>query len=313
MGAKIGRKLTPSVRHGPSHYRRKYLPNAGLIVGGVGLGIAGDAIVNEIYPEAEIPIYADGEFSPIHQSEDESFNLFKIVSETEEFEDNSQTFNSTESEGEGDWKLTNLIAMHKGSNAARRVKAACMALVILLILFIMYRIYKRLRQGCRDEGNTKIWRNLPKIMQISPPSSTPTSPPDPTPMKSPNNLYPVTYNPNTPPGLTPQDLELWSTLSAKSRGNLERIIDKISSTSNNDLDFPSTPSSTMFQIQHGLPIGSAPSAPSNPPTARVQVTPAPTHRTGPPQSDGPTGPDADPPSKAGESLARLRKALENSK
>ena len=274
MGAKIGRKLTPSVRHGPSHYRRKYLPNAGLIVGGVGLGIAGDAIVNEIYPEAEIPIYADGEFSPIHQSEDESFNLFKIVSETEEFEDNSQTFNSTESEGEGDWKLTNLIAMHKGSNAARRVKAACMALVILLILFIMYRIYKRLRQGCRDEGNTKIWRKLPKIMQISPPSSPPTSLPDPTPMKSPNNLYPVTYNPNTPPGLTPQDLELWSTLSAKSRGNLERIIENISSTSNNDLDVPSMPSSTMFQLQHGLPIGSnaghAPRAPSYPPqTARV--------------------------------------------
>ena len=299
MGAKIGRKLTPNVRHGPSHYRRKHLPSAGLIVGGVGLGFAGDAIVNELSPEAEAPILAEGKFSPVHQFEDESFNIFKISSETEEFEDDSQTFNSTESEGSDDWHVTSLVAMHKGSDAVRRVKAACMALIILLILFIVYKIYKRVRQGCRNEGNTTFWRKLPKLMQILPPSSPPTSPPDITPMKSPNNLYPVTCN--TPPGLTQQDLELWSTLSAKSRGNLERIIGNISATSN-DLDGPSTPSSTRFQLQHGIPEGS-----------NAGHAPAPTHRNDlPTQSGRPTGPAPDPPSKTMESLARLRKALENS-
>merc|ERR1712030_71919 len=108
---------------------------------------------------------------------------------------------------------------------------------------------------------------------------------------------------------------MWSTLSAKSRGNLERIIQNISSASNTDLDVPSLPhmESTMYQLQHGLPIGNnaghAPRAPSYPPhTARVQAVPAPTHRTDqPPLNGGPAGPAADPtPSKAGESLARLR-------
>ena len=70
--SRLGRKLRPRVRHGLGHYRRKHLPNLALITGGVGVGIGADALVNEIIPEEEIPIYAEGEFTPVHQNTDDS-------------------------------------------------------------------------------------------------------------------------------------------------------------------------------------------------------------------------------------------------
>ena len=79
----------------------------------------------------------------------------------------------------------------------------------------------------------------------------------------------------------------------------------------------------MYDLQRGLPIGTSagrmPLAPPYPPpTARVQAVPAPTapalesspRADQPTQNGGHTG-DAIP-NKAGESLARLRRAIEDS-
>ena len=48
--AKLGRKIRPHTRHGAGHFRRKHLPNVGLVTGGVLLGVGGDALINEIAP-----------------------------------------------------------------------------------------------------------------------------------------------------------------------------------------------------------------------------------------------------------------------
>ena len=76
--AKLGRKLTPRTRHGAGHFRRKHLPNVGLVTGGVLLGVGGDMLANEIAPDPQAPIYATGEINPIHTIEDKTFSLFQF-------------------------------------------------------------------------------------------------------------------------------------------------------------------------------------------------------------------------------------------
>ena len=328
--AKIGRKIRPKVRHGPSHYKRKHLPNLAMIGGGVGLGVAGDALISQLSPEDQFPIYAEGEFSPVHETEDDSFNIFKIVSESEEFEDNSvnQTILGS-TEGDDAWNVTHLVAMHKGSSVTRRVKAACLAILLLFLLYVVYRIVRKIRRGCRDEpGNSKFWRRLPglpRILQVFPPSPPPP-PPAPTPLKTSDPLYPTLFNPAIPNGLTPQDLDMWTSLSNNSRCNIKRIIQNVQNqSSNTNSDVPSVPSmeSSMHDLERGLPIGTSagrmPLAPPYPPPiARVQAVPAPTapalesspRADQPNQNGGHTGDVV--PNKAGEALARLRRAIEDS-
>ena len=79
--AKLGRKIRPRTRHGAGHLRRKYFPNAGLITGGVLLGVGGDMLANEIAPEPEAPIFATGEINDFHTTEDKSFSLFHFNEE----------------------------------------------------------------------------------------------------------------------------------------------------------------------------------------------------------------------------------------
>ena len=333
--AKLGRKIRPRVRHGPGHYKRKHLPNLAMITGGVALGVGGDALVSQLSPEEQFPIYAEGEFSPVHQTEDDSFNIFKFVEESEEFEDNSvnQTFLGNSTESDDGWNVTHLVAMHKGSSTARRIKGACLALFLLFLMYIIYRIFRKIKRGCRDEQmdpprSSKFWGKLPgfpRLLQVFPPSPPPP-PPGPTPLKTSDPLYPALFNSATPPGLTPQDLDMWTSLSTNSRCNIKRIIQNVASqSSNTNSDVPSVPSmeSTMYDLQRGLPIGTSagrtPLAPPYPPpTARVQgqVVPSPTapalgssHRADQPTQNGGHTAD-DIPNKAGEALARLRRAIE---
>ena len=115
--AKLGRRLRPRTRHGAGHLRRKHLPNVGLVVGGVALGVGGDMIANEIAPDPEAPIYATGEINPIKNIEDRSFSLFHFQEDDEEFIDESShemlLGNSTSNDSLGDWHPTNWSVIHR--------------------------------------------------------------------------------------------------------------------------------------------------------------------------------------------------------
>ena len=330
--AKLGRKIRPRVRHGPGHYKRKHLPNLAMITGGVALGVGGDALVSQLSPEEQFPIYAEGEFSPVHQTEDDSFNIFKFTEESEEFEDNSvnQTFLGNSTESDDGWNVTHLVAMHKGSSTARRIKGACLALFLLFLMYIIYRIFKKIKRGCRDDQmdpprSSRFWGKLPgfpRLLQVFPPSPPP-APPGSTPPKVSAPLYPTLFNSAPHPGLTPQDLDMWTSLATNSRCNIKRIIQNVASQSlPTNSDVPSM-ESTMYDLQRDLPIGTGagrpPFAPPYPPPtdrAQGQADSAPTapaldtsHRADRPPQNGGHAADAIP-NKAGEALARLRRAIE---
>ena len=341
--SKLGRKLRPRVRHGPGHYRRKHLPNLALITGGVGLGFGADALVSQISPEEEVPIYAQGEFAPVHQNTDDSFNIFRFSSEAEEFEDNSihETLsgNST-TESDSEWNITHLVAMHKGSATTRRIKGICLAIILLLVMYIIFKIYRKIKRGRRNSEmdpprSARLWRKLPglpRILQVFPPSP-PSAETSRGSVSTKVSAPPTHFDAAKYTGVTPQDLDRWSSLATNSHYNVQRIIQNVEGGPNSiashslptNSDVPSM-ESIMFNLQRDLPPGAAagrPSfAPPCPPTverARGQVpqadsaptvpSPATSPRPAPPPQNGGHTADA-PASKAGESLARLRQIIE---
>ena len=179
--------------------------------------------------------------------------------------------------------------------------------------------------------SARFWRKLPgfpRILQVFPPSppSAETSPGSAS-SKVPTPPYPTHFDAAKYPGLTPQDLDMWSSLATNSHHNIQRIIQNVASQSlpaNSDVPCME---SIMYDLQRDLPPGTGagrPSfAPPCPPTvdrAQGQVTQAdsaPTvpaldtsYRTAPPPQNGGHTADAIP-NKAGESLARLRRAIED--
>ena len=244
--AKIGRKFTPNTRHGIGHIRRKHMPTVALIGGGVALGVAGDAIANEIIPDPEIPIFVQGEISPVHTVDDRSFSLFHIQDDEEEFLDESShdvelPNNSTGSDDDlGPWHPTNVMMVHRGSIASRRIKGAIISFLVLLVLYILYRTYKRLRTGCSDSpSGPKGWGGFPTLpkLQIFTSSQQPTSPDVPIinrPAPGSFEAAPKYTMPANPldyanyHGLTLDDLNRWVQLAHSSEQNALQISQSIS-------------------------------------------------------------------------------------
>ena len=251
--SKLGRKLRPRVRHGPGHWRRKHGTNLALIAGGIGLGTASDAIVNQISPaDTEPAVYAEGEISPIHTTKDDSFNLFRFESESESFIDDSiQEAHQGNSTLEGELSMIHLIAnSHRGSTTMQRIKGVCLLLVILFIAYVIIKLFRRARRCCRNREaeldfsppprNARLWRKItrsPRVLPVFPPSPSPEPPRCPaegtTPPPAPPGRSTKVSAPSCPPsydtaakipGLTAQDWELWSNMANSSQSNIQRII-----------------------------------------------------------------------------------------
>ena len=86
IGQAVSRVFIP--RHGAAHYARKLGPQAALVLGGVGGGVAVDTAVREILKKEEVPVHQEGEENASLNLEDRSWNLVKFtdVSETQETE-----------------------------------------------------------------------------------------------------------------------------------------------------------------------------------------------------------------------------------
>ena len=251
--------------------------------------------------------------------------------------------NST-TESDSEWNITHLVAMHKGSTAIRRIKGICLAIVLLLVMYIIFKIFRKIKRCCRDSEmdpprSTRLWRKLPRfprILQVfppSPPSAETSRGSASTKVSAPP--CPTHFDAAKHPGLTPQDLDLWSSLATNSHYNIQRIIQNVKEGGQGSIASHSLPAnsdvpsmeSIMYDLQRDLPPGAGagrPSfAPPCPPTvdrAQGQVTqadsaptvPSPdtSPRPAPPPQNGGHTADA-PASKAGESLARLRQIIED--
>ena len=228
----------------------------------------------------------------------------------------------------------------------QRIKAFCLVMIILLIVYMFIKLFRKAKRCCRDSEmdpprSARLWRKLPRfprVMQVfpSPPSaetsrglaegSTKVSAPP---------CPPYLDTAAKHPGLTPQDLELWSSLATNSHSNIQRIIQTVKeggqgSAASHSLPANSevTPSmeSVMNELQRDLAPGSGrPSSvpPKCPATSdTVQVTQAdsatppsvsPTRDTSshPVPSGSNGGHRAERKSGVPESLARLRQIIEN--
>ena len=298
-------------------------------------------LANEIAPEPQAPIYATGEINPIHTTEDKSFSLFHFNEDDEEFIDESThemlLGNSTDTDSLGDWHPTNLVAVHRGSSAARRVKGAILTLIIILLIYTLYRITKRIKHGCRDgQGNPKRWGKFPGFPRLqiftSPQPASPVPPvpgrPAPRSPEASAPTYPVPFDPLGPAlhhSLTLEDFNRWVKLAHNSRENAHRIAQSVNSPSIVS-QVPSMESS-MIDLQQGLPVGTREglptyAAPYLPSTARTQggqpesaTTTAPdtsARADRPIQNGGQTTDDAISSSNTGEALKRLRMAIQQS-
>ena len=311
--AKLGRRLRPRTRHGVGHLRRKHLPAAGLVVGGVALGVGGDMIANEISPDPEAQIYATGEISPVKNIEDRSFSLFHFEEDDEElFDESSHDMllgNSTSNDSLdslGEWHPTNWSVIHRGSPTARRIKGAVLAIIILIVIYVLYRITKRIRVGCR-EGDPKRWGRFPGLQIFTSPQ--PASPvPDPGRPASPPTFAPTYTMPVDPldyalhhhlghHGLTLDDFNRWVNMAQNSVENAHKVSQSIDSPPIMAYTASHPPSTAWMQEEQSEPT----------------ATTAPDSRAVMPIKDGGLQTDdTTPASNTAAALRRLRLAIQQS-
>ena len=78
----VQRGLTP--RHGVSHLIRKNGPQAALVIGSIGGGVAVDTVSREIFKDKPLPLPSqEGEENASLQMEDHSWNIMKLTEVTE--------------------------------------------------------------------------------------------------------------------------------------------------------------------------------------------------------------------------------------
>ena len=90
FGRVIGRAVSRVfiLRHGAAHYARKLGPQAALVMGGVGGGMALNTGVRELLKPREMPVHQEGEENASLDLVDRLWNLiqFKDVNESQEEE-----------------------------------------------------------------------------------------------------------------------------------------------------------------------------------------------------------------------------------
>ncbi len=160
IGRAASRILVP--RHGAAHYVRKLGPQAALVVGGLGGGIAIDHGVRELMRPKE-PLHQEGAENASLDLVDRSWNLvqFKSVDESLEEERDQPSPHHTDS------------ALHH----FLRFRMVFMVALAILVMYILLRITTAIRTCVRSRRSASIDLTPPPRAPARPARLSPTPPP----------------------------------------------------------------------------------------------------------------------------------------